>query len=1200
MPVASRHIQQYFEEISKEVDLCYSIANDARSKLLDPAPTSEIMLAHTMAERVIGLVSMAAPQLLGTDIPKRVEELEKEYGALDWRVGFKIAVEVAQEKFCKFEDKREAMEVGIRTGFAYLTLGIVAAPLEGFVKLDIKQRKDGKEYFGLNYAGPVRGAGGTASSTSVILADYVRVQMGYAPYDPQEKEVSRYITEVHDYHDRITNLQYHPSDDEIKFMVSHLPVEVTGDPTERIEVSNYKDLERIPTNLIRGGMCLVVAEGLCQKAPKLWKRLSKWGKDMDLEWGFLGDFLKLKEKIHAKHGEEKKSDSKKDAKPKVKANNTFIMDIVAGRPVLTDPIQTGGFRLRYGRGRTSGFSASAAHPATMVVVNDYLAIGTQLKIERPGKGCTITACDSIESPIVRLKNGSVIKLTSAELAKKMFYEVDEVLFLGDILFNYGDFSENGQKLVPAGYCPEWWVLEVENALKEKYSIQKIDETSLEKFAEQIGSSTEDVKLWLTNCLYNSPPFDVAHKISQEFKVPLHPEHLLYYDCISFEQFKDLCEYFPKAKVKKDAQGKVLKIVLPYSVNDTASLKAKRVLEELGALHEVVNNESIVLAKKEASLIATSILPFIEKIGVSGAEKYETALDFLAEHSSIELRAKGGTFIGARMGRPEKAKMRSMKGSPHGLFPIGEEGGRLRSFQAALQKGYVESAFPSYFCSKCVKASVYLRCDTCNSECTLKFHCRTCGDLEKETCRHGNARKYRTTKIDVRKYFSSAKERLGETLHPDLIKGVRGTSNRDHTVEHLSKAILRAKHRLYVNKDGTTRYDMTELPITHFKPKEIQTSVSRLKELGYLQDIHGKALVDDNQLLEIKPQDVIMPGFDSIEESSSQVLIRVAQFIDELLVKFYGLEPYYNVKEAKDLAGHLIIGLAPHISAGTVGRIIGFSQTQGMITHPMYHAGLRRDCDGDEAAALLLLDGLLNFSKKFLPSSRGSTMDAPLVLTPVLDPAEVDDQVLGVDVMWRYPLEFYEASLEMKAPWEVRFGKDEKKIEQLDHRLGKENQYEDFGFTHPVDNFNKAVQCSAYKTLPTMKDKLFGQMDIAQKVRAVNMGNVARLVIQRHFLADIKGNLRKFSMQTFRCSSCNAKYRRPPLSRKCTACKSPKLLFTISEGSVVKYLEPSMDLAKEYDFSPYLKETIHLLKSNINAVFGKGRDKQTGLGAFMVK
>ena len=39
--------------------------------------------------------------------------------------------------------------------------------------------------------------------------------------------------------------------------------------------------------------------------------------------------------------------------------------------------------------------------------------------------------------------------------------------------------------------------------------------------------------------------------------------------------------------------------------------------------------------------------------------------------------------------------------------------------------------------------------------------------------------------------------------------------------------------LFLNKDGTVRYDMTEMPMTHFKPVEIGTSVERLKELGYI-------------------------------------------------------------------------------------------------------------------------------------------------------------------------------------------------------------------------------------------------------------------------------------------------------------------------------------------------------------------------------
>src|SRR3989344_4881298 len=458
---ASPLIHEYFDKIGSDIQQAYEVAQAARKKGLDPESEVSIPLAKNMAERVVGLISVVAPQITDSKVTERITELEKEFGLLDWRVGFKIAEEVAQEKHCKFKDKHEALEVGIRVGFAYLTLGIVSAPLEGFIGLKIKKRRDGKEYFALQYAGPIRGAGGTAASTSVILSDYVRIKMGYFPYDPEEVEINRYITEVHDYHERVTNLQYHPSDEELKFILSHLPVEVDGDPTEKIEVSNYKDLPRIETNLIRGGVALVLAEGLSQKAPKLWKRLSKWGKEFGLEWGWLADFIKLKEEIHAKHAGPKQEST---GEKKVKPNNTFITDLVAGRPILTHPMAVGGFRLRYGRTRVTGFSAAALSAATQAVLNKYIAIGTQLKVERPGKAATISVCDNLDGPIVLLQNGNVLMLKTEEEAKRYSSQVKEVIFLGDILFNYGDFSENGQDLVPAGYCAEWWTRELEKAL----------------------------------------------------------------------------------------------------------------------------------------------------------------------------------------------------------------------------------------------------------------------------------------------------------------------------------------------------------------------------------------------------------------------------------------------------------------------------------------------------------------------------------------------------------------------------------------------------------------------------------------------------------------------------------------------------------------------------------------------------------------
>ncbi len=1193
---ASPKMEKYFAGLEEGVKQCYALAATARSKGLDPERETPIPVAKNMAERVVGLVSVASPQIAKTNITQRIAELEKEYGQLDWRVAFKIAEEVAKEKFCKFKDRHEAMEVGIRVGFAYLTLGIVSAPLEGFTGLKIKKRKDGKEYFALQYAGPIRGAGGTAASTSVILGDYVRVKMGYAPYDPDEKEVNRCAAEVHDYHDRVTNLQYHPSDEELKFMVSHLPVEVDGDPTHQIEVSNYKDLPRIETNLIRGGIALVLAEGLCQKAPKLWKRLSKWGKDFDLQWDFLGDFIKLKEKIHAAHAAVTKKSDDKEEKKTVKPNNTFIMDLVAGRPILTHPLGVGGFRLRYGRNRTSGFSATAVHPATLIVLNKFIAIGTQLKMERPGKAATITLCDTLEGPIVRLTDGSVLQLKTEEEAKHYNPSVQEVLFLGDILFNYGDFSENGQALVPAGYCPEWWALEVDKFIKQNFG-----QDSYSQAAAILGLSLGRIEELVNGPLFACPSWEEALSISLKLNLPLHPDYVFYWKLVSGEEILLLKNWLQEGKVKIE-ENKIKKIILPYFQSNELHCRAKKVLDFIGAAHKVIGKENIVLEKKEASILAFGFnfqdQKSLEEIDLTAETVAgKNGLDVINSLCGNIIRDKAGTFIGARMGRPEKAKMRHLTGSPQVMFPVGKEGGRLRSFQSAFETGKVNSTFSFFYCDNCKKEMVYASCEICGSKCRQKYYCRFCGELDRETCRHGNADPFKTMDLDITFYFNRAKERIGDKIIPELIKGVRGTSNKNHIVEHLAKGILRAKHGIYVNKEGTTRYDCTELPLTHFKPKEINTSVKKLKYLGYEKDIHGQELNDDNQILELKPQDIILPGFNSLEESAPKVLLKVANFIDELLLKFYGLKPFYNLNKEEDLAGHLVIGLAPHISAGLVGRIIGYSETQGLIAHPMWHAGLRRDCDGDEAAVMLLMDALLNFSRQYLPNSRGSTMDAPLVLTAFIDPAEVDDQVQGLDVVWKYPLEFYEAALQMKEPWEVKSGPEQKKIEQLKDRLGTEKQYEGFGFTHHVDNFNRGVCCSAYKILPSMDEKLLGQMEIAQRVRAVDKDDVAKLVIQKHFLKDIKGNLRKFSTQQFRCVQCNAKYRRPPLASKCLVCGG-KLIFTISYGSVIKYLGPSLELAGKYNFSPYLKQTLDLVKANVDQVFGKEKDKQAGLSGFL--
>ncbi len=1172
-PASSEAMQAYFRHLSSEVNRAYAAAGAARSRGFDPESKVDIPQAKNMAERVEGLISIMAPQLVGTRLIPRIGELEKEYGLLDWRVALRIAEETAAETFCTFADRREALEVGIRTGFAYHTLGIVAAPLEGFIGLRIKKTRTGREYLAPCFAGPVRGAGGTAEAFCVVLVDYLRKKFGYATYDPDEREVNRFVTEIRDYHERVTNLQYYPSEDEIRFLASHLPVEVDGDPTGEIEVSNYKDLPRVETNRVRGGVCLVIAEGMSQKAPKVWKRLSQWGASMGLEWGFLEEFLALQKKIKAGQ-----SSATKGGEQKITKNFTFIKDLVAGRPVLTYPLQPGGFRLRYGRSRTSGFSAAGIHAATQYVLADYIGIGTQVKVERPGKACSLTVCDSIDGPIVRLKGGNVIQLRTASQAKALAKNVERILFLGDLLFNYGDFSENNHVLVPAGYCPEWWLGEVAKALG--CARTAIGGALMEKLSltpEEAKSLTE---WWAPEI----PQFALCARVSAALGVPLHPKHFQYWSLLSRDEFLSLAGWLLSRDEKEDGRW-VLRL----------DPERKLLLEKIGLEHEVMGSEFLVIMPEQARSLKLVLglkerSPSEALAALSSAQG--TALEMLNSVSPVKIRDKAGTFIGCRMGRPEKSKMRKLKGSPHTLFPVGREGDRLRSFNVALEKGQVRADFPILHCPSCGAESVYRLCHRCGQATVKRYWCRACDALipTKNCPEHGEAFSHRHAALPLREYFNHALSLLKENSYPDLIKGVRGTSNKDHLPEHLFKGILRAKHDIYVNKDGTTRYDITEVPITHFKPREIHTPVEKLRAMGYSHDIHGAQLESDDQVCEIFPQDIVIPAnLASLEEASDVVLKRIADFVDEMLQKLYGLEPFYAFKEPSDLVGHLVIGLAPHISAGTIGRVIGFSNTQGCYAHPLWHAALRRDCDGDECSVILLMDALLNFSRQYLPDKRGGrTMDSPLVLTVILNPSEVDDMAHGLDVVWEYPPEFYEAGLRYVPAKEFP-------VEQLGKRLNTPRQYEGMGFTHPVSDMNAGVLCSAYKTIPTMMEKLQGQMMLAEKIAAVNASDVARLVIEKHFIKDIKGNLRKFSQQEFRCISCNEKYSRPPLAGHCIKPKcGGKLVFTIAEGSIMKYVEPSISLAEKYNLPAYLKETLDLTKRRIESVFGK-KEQQLGLG-----
>lgn len=1144
--------QKYFQNLKTEVDKVYEMAETARAKGLDPVSKVEIPLAMSMAEKVVGLISAIYPQMNGSGIAKRIIELEEQYGKLDSTIVFKIGEEVAKQKFCKFENTLQAIDAGIRVGFAYITLAVVSSPIEGYTGIKVRKTKDKRDYLEASFSGPIRSAGTTASCLVLMLIDYLRELFGFAKYDPTEEEIKRVWAELEHFHDRITNLQYMPTEEETLFLARHIPIQIAGDASEKLEVPNYKNLQRVDTDYLRSGVCLIIGEGIAQKAAKGF-RLYNHAKENGIKmtgFDWLGEYVELHEKRNI--GKDESQDVP-----------VYIQDLVAGRPVFGHPSRSGSFRFRYGRARNSGFSAASVHPATMAITDGFIANGTQLKIEKPTKGCAITSCDRIDGPIVKMFSGSVKKLNSKAEAKKYYADVEEIIYLGDILFPFSDVLNRNSILVKPGYVEEWWALELGNENIDVYNVG----------------------------------FDDAVKLSKERNIPLHPKYIFYWKEISLEQFKELIEWLKNSWVDG-------KIIFPYNKTEQERFAVgKRALELLGVEHEVTT-ENVVLDEEisKAFLINIGISPewigqkkiFLKELLADKNFSGKDVLEIVNEISNFEIKDKSGEFIGARMGRPEKAKLRKLTGSPNVLFPVGNEGGRLRSLQAACVVGKVRSSFPLFYCRKCARETIYPVCETCNSNTKQMYYFYKTKEKsfnKKEPGAEKEGVPYCTSNLDIKYYFNKAIEklRLDDSEIPLMIKGVRGTSSANHVMENLAKGALRAKYDLQVNKDGTIRMDATELPLISFKPKEIGTSVKKLKELGYDEDIYGKELVDSGQIVELMPHDILIPDcFESLDEKGGEVFVKIANFIDEELERFYGLKKFYKIKTKEDLVGKLGVCMAPHNCAGVICRFIGFSNTQGLFASPYMHAAIRRDCDGDEAAIMLLGDVLLNFSREYLPSHRGGTQDAPLVLNAKIDAGEVDDQILDLEVCNKYPLELYEKAEKGLHSSEV---KEIKLIRDVLREGG--NPFRGIGFTHNTSDFNKGVLCSSYKLLATMKDKVNHQMGLVEKLRSVDTSDTARLIIDRHFMRDMRGNLRKFSQQEFRCVACNEIVRRVPLNGVCPVCRG-KLIFTIHEGGIKKYLEPALELAKKYNLSNYMKQNLDLVKRYIDSIFGKELEKQESI------
>lgn len=822
-----------------------------------------------------------------------------------------------------------------------------------------------------------------------------------------------------------------------------------------------------------------------------------------------------------------------------------MSEVITGRPVLSMVKKAGGFRLRYGRSFNTGFATVGIHPAVPVLLNYAIVAGTQIKMDIPGKASTIALVDTIDPPVVKTLDGRVFPVLSVEQAQKVRTQVEKILYLGDILISYGDFLENNAQLPPASYVEEIWALQIRSKL----------------LSGDVDMDRDRLVQLMENYTSILPSVEEAFDISKKLGIPLHPRYSFYWDVITPAEALYLKQRFNGSNI----------------LQHDSSLK--EILEKLGVTHSV-SNDKIRLDDDDQVKSLSRLL--------SGpmAEAKDTIE--LVSGSGIRVMPKFASSVAVRVGRPEKAAERKMKPPVHVLFPIGSKGGATRDLiKASKESLYTDIA--NRYCDNCHSPSLGTHCRHCGASTMLKNVCYGCraeiddGDKCPRCGRDG--RTHSSVSFPLKEALVSAERKIGIRASEPL-KGVKSLMSKDRAAEALEKGILRQFFDLHTFKDGTIRFDATNEPLTHFKPSWIAVGVQKLRDLGYTRDYLGRELVSEDQLVELMMQDVILPT------DCAKHLVNVARFIDGELTKLYDLDPFYNVQSIDDLLGHIIVGLAPHTSVGIIGRVVGFTDSQVCLASPIWHSAKRRDCDGDADSVMLLMDAFINFSFDFLPDKIGGLMDAPLLIQPVVMPHEVQRQAHNVDVATSYPLEFYEATWKQAKAADVV-----SLIEIVKNRIGEENQFFDYGFTHTTNGLTTKTQHSAYSTLNTMEEKLKMQFDTAKLINAVDANEVAAMVLTTHILPDIMGNMRSYSSQMFRCTSCGSKYRRMPLAGKCVEC-SNELTQTVTRGAVQKYLGIATGMCQEYKINDYLRSRVESISAELKLIFKEEKKVQSSLTEFM--
>ena len=278
-----------------------------------------------------------------------------------------------------------------------------------------------------------------------------------------------------------------------------------------MEVSVHRNMSRLDadskpqilTNRLRGGVALVISS-IAQKA----KSVLKHTKSNGLDWNWLNSLIKI---------------NKGATLQPVHDTAEFLQELVAGRPILAYPGAAGGFRLRYGRSRFTGIAAKGFSPASMIILDDFIACGTQLRIEKPGKGCVAMPVDGIEGPFVKLASGEALRIDIRTAGTGAEEPGDEDPISWRPARDLWRLQEEQHPSLPTSYVEEFW-------------------------AEQLKTMRAAPKRYRSTLSFRQ-----AMDLSEKYKVPIHPQYTYDYSEVSAGALLELVKALGNARDREVGQ-----------------------------------------------------------------------------------------------------------------------------------------------------------------------------------------------------------------------------------------------------------------------------------------------------------------------------------------------------------------------------------------------------------------------------------------------------------------------------------------------------------------------------------------------------------------------------------------------------------------------------------------------------------------------